>query len=56
MIHFLLMLVFLSSLGFPAENQAKTHIKKAETLFKNGKPFEAHVEADAASSSFLGLS
>src|ERR1700737_1068539 len=48
MIPFLLVFVLLTPSGFPPENQAKTHIKNAEALLKDGKPFEAYQEADAA--------
>ena len=48
MIPFLSMFVLLSASGFPPENQAKNHIKNAETLLKNDKPFEAYQEAAAA--------
>lgn len=32
----------------PGDNQAKAHMKSAETLLKDGKAFEAYQEADAA--------
>src|SRR5690349_11210266 len=49
MLPYLLAFVLLGMYSFPpAENQAKVHMKSAETLLKDGKPFEAYQEADAA--------
>jgi tetratricopeptide (TPR) repeat protein len=48
MLAFLLVVVLLGTYRLPPENQAKTHIKSAETLLKEGKPFEAYEEADSA--------
>ena len=48
MLPYLLAFVLLGMYSFPAENQAKAHMKSAETLLKDGKPIEAYQEADAA--------
>jgi S1-C subfamily serine protease len=50
MIPFVLLFVLLSTPtpNVPADNDAKNHMKKAETLLKNGTPFEAFQEAISA--------
>jgi hypothetical protein len=48
MISFALVFVLLSASSFPPENQAKTDMKNAEMLLKDGKPFEAYQEANVA--------